>query len=195
MADDLLLWLDLETTGTDEEHDCILEIGCVLTTTDLRELGHFQQIVQPSDEALGRLLRNNVVRGMHDGNGLLDLIVNPADDAHDCLRPLPIHDAAKVWLDWLDMHARSFPEPPGLVLAGSGVSHFDRRFLKRWMPQVDRRLRHWCIDVGVIRRAHEMWTGEPLVHVNDDKPHRALDDALIHLTEARAFRAHWTGGA
>ena len=36
--EDKLLWLDLETTGSDEANDCIIEVGCVLTTHDLIEL-------------------------------------------------------------------------------------------------------------------------------------------------------------
>lgn len=81
MADaDHLLWLDLETTGTDETKDSIIEIGCILTTPDLRDkepTATFQRIISPSDEALGRLLRNGIVREMHEANGLLDDLLVP----------------------------------------------------------------------------------------------------------------------
>ena len=182
MSDHLLLWLDLETTGTDETRDSIIEIGCILTTEALDMLGEYESLVLPTDEALGRLLRNPVVKDMHRANGLLDQMLMLESGR----KP---HAVAQELLAWLDEHT----DQP-VVLAGSGVGHFDRRFLKRWMPQVDRRLRHWCIDVGVIRRAHEMFTGNPPPSsANDAKTHRALDDARCHLKEALAFRALWRG--
>lgn len=45
MLADHLLWLDLETTGSDEAHDSIIEVGCALTTTDLVEIAAFSEIV------------------------------------------------------------------------------------------------------------------------------------------------------
>lgn len=182
MSDHLLLWLDLETTGTDETRDSIIEIGCILTTEALDELGEYESLVLPTDEALGRLLRNPVVKDMHQSNGLLDQMLMLESGR----KP---HAVASELLGWLDGFTSD-----QVVLAGSGVGHFDRRFVKRWMPQLDRRLRHWCIDVGVIRRAHEVWTGTSSPSpANAAKTHRALDDARCHLDEARAFRALWRG--
>lgn len=120
MNDHHLLWLDLETTGTDETKDSIIEIGCVLTDADLNEIGTFTMYVEPTDEALGRLLRNEVVREMHAANGLLDLIADPDGAA---VRP---HEAASELLGWLDSHSVG-----KVAIAGSGVAHFDRRFLDR----------------------------------------------------------------
>jgi oligoribonuclease len=184
MADDLLLWLDLETTGADESKDSIIEIGCVLTTTDLVHIAESSWLVEPTDEALGRLLRNDIVRRMHETNGLLhEITKGSVSPVH---KP---HEAAKLLLGWLRL---SGANEGSVVLAGSGVAHFDRRFISRWMPQVDRFLRYWCIDIGVVRRAHEMWTGTPSPSTaNEAKTHRALDDARCHLAEARAFRQLW----
>lgn len=181
LQDDVLLFIDLETTGSNVEHDNIIEIGAILTTTDLDLIDDFTTVVDPSDEALGRMMRNDIVREMHTANGLLDAVLKGADT-----KP---HEATADMLAFL----RRNNAPEGrTVLAGSGVGHFDRRFLDAYMPPVSRYLRYWCIDMGVIRRAHEMWTGSTLTPVNDTKTHRALDDARIHLEEAREFRALWT---
>lgn len=181
---DHLLWCDLECSGSDETHDEIIEIGCVLTTHDLMEIGEFTSLVKPGPLALGRMLQNPVVRAMHEKNGLLDEILGlDGDDA----RP---HRVAAEILAWLEEN--DIPEGK-LVLAGSGVGHFDRRFIKKYMPQLDRWLRYWVIDIGVIRRAHDMWVGTTVSTANDGKTHRALDDARCHLEEARAFRALWNG--
>jgi oligoribonuclease len=177
---DCLLWLDLETTGSDVAHDSIIEVGCILTTTDLVVFGEFQAVVVPEAEGYGRLMLNDFVRGMHTNNGLLE-------DLTAGLGKKP-HEVTKDLLAWL----RSLGASEGrTVLAGSGVGHFDRKFIDRYMPQLSRFLRYWCIDVGVVRRAHEMWVGTVVSTANDGKTHRALDDVRCHLAEAQAFRDLW----
>jgi hypothetical protein len=39
-----------------------------------------------------------------------------------------------------------------------------------------------------------LWHGEDLTDVNTRKTHRALDDVLCHLEEARTFRELFKGG-
>lgn len=183
--DDMLVFVDLETTGLDPDLDEIIEIAAILTTTDLAVIGMFESTVQPSAEGLGRLLLNPVVYAMHTENGLLDTL------AEDHIPP--IEEVARVFLEWLD----TGPQPEGegrLVLAGSGVASFDRKFLARYMPEVTDRLRYWSIDVGVIRRAHQMWSPHPAPGpgLNELKTHRAMDDVRLHLAEARAYRDYWS---
>lgn len=185
-ARDHLLWLDLETTGSDETKDCIIEVGCILTTDALEEVAEWECVVRPTAEGFGRLMLNPVVRSMHASNGLLEALDPLGEAGHEEL-PRP-DQAAKSLLTWL---ALNDAKKDRTVLAGSGVGHFDRRFIARWMPQVDRFLRYWCIDIGVVRRAHGMWVGTPVSSANDAKTHRALDDARCHLAEARAFKALW----
>lgn len=178
---DLLLWVDLESSGSDETKDCIIEVGAILTSTGLGVLGEFQSNVEPTAEGLGRLMQNPVVRAMHESNGLLAELLGPM--------PTPkAHEVAKRMLEWLAHHDA---KQGHVVLAGSGVGHFDRRFIARYLPQIDRFCRYWCIDVGVIRRAHEMWVGTEVSRANEGKTHRALDDIRCHLEEARAFKALW----
>lgn len=182
--DDHLLWIDLETTGSASDKDCIIEVGAVLTTTDLTELGSFTSLVRPNDRGLGRLMLNKFVREMHTANGLLDELLNS-----EAKTP---HDVGQELIAWAtDLGAQQ----GRTVLAGSGVAHFDRRFLDKFMPQVTQLLRYWVIDIGVIRRAHDMWVGTEVSKANDAKTHRALDDVYCHLEEARAFKALWSGGA
>jgi oligoribonuclease len=182
---DLWLWFDAETTGSDVEKDCIIEVGAVLTTPDLVVVGEFESLVEPSDLGLGRLMKHSVVRPMHEENGLLDAILNPDPD----FGPPKIHTVTRNLLDWIDKVAL---ESEMLVLAGSGVGHFDRRFIDRYMPQLAARLRYWAIDVGVLRRAHEAWVaGPPVWQADGAKAHRGLADAWAHLAEAKAYRDHW----
>jgi oligoribonuclease len=179
---DILLWLDLETTGTDEAKDSIIEIAVIPTTPDLDQVGEWTA----TDEGLGRLLRTPVVRAMHEANGLLAELLEEGDRHHTIGA---VDHQLDTWLvdqgDYLGVNS--------WILAGSGVGHFDRRFIKAQMPKLDRRLRHWCIDVGVVRRAYSMWTDTAEVHPGHvpGKTHRALDDVRFHLEEARMWRRMW----
>lgn len=176
-----LLWLDLETTGLDETMDCIIEVGCILTTSDLQPLGEFSAVVKPEPLGLGRMLQDPIVRPMHVANGLLEDVLETTDVDK-------IHVVTVRLLDWL---ANNGAEPGKVALAGSGVGHFDIQFIRRYMPQLAEFLHYWIIDISSVRHAHDMWVGTTISTANDDKTHRALDDVQCHVAEAQAFAALW----
>jgi oligoribonuclease (3'-5' exoribonuclease) len=173
-----LLWLDLETTGTDEKQDGIIEAAVILTTTDLVEMDFDEYIVTPTPEQMQRLRDNEFVFNMHSQNGLLGMVQNGAGaDAEftddQIVRLLEVYEV----------------KPHSVLIAGSGVAHFDRRFVKEHLPRLDRHLAYPAIDVGVLRRCAEMWgfdlTGYP---EQETKAHRAMADIRLHLAEARWFQ-------
>ncbi len=176
----LLLWLDLESTGLETSNgDEIIEIGCILTTEDLRVIDEFEAVVKPSDSAMARLTANQFVVDMHTANGLLDEInVGKSVTA--------VENELLVWL-----FKNSAPKI--VTLAGSGVGHFDLPTVRQHMPRLAEHLNYYVIDVGTIRRAHDMWVGTPVSAANDAKTHRAIDDVRCHLEEARAFADLWQG--
>lgn len=180
-----LLWLDLETTGTDERLDAIIEVGCILTTPDLQDLDDWRCAARPPAAALQRLMEVDVVREMHQANGLLDLITGRN---HVVPELSQLERALMGWLEEWNV------EPHRVALAGSGVAHFDRRFIDAQMPSLSKHLVYWSIDVGVIRRAHQLWLPDvvlPSANINEGKTHRAADDIRCHLEEARAFARAW----
>lgn len=179
---DHILWMDLETTGSDEANDCIIEVGAIVTTYDLQERSCFTEIVKPFPLGLGRLLQNDVVREMHTTNGLLEDVLR----ASDAQRPHLTEQRLLSWLDGLGL------SHGGLVLGGSGVGHFDRRFIRKFWPTLNGRLRYWVVDVGVLRRTYEMWVGPDPFRHNAGKTHRAIDDIRCHVEEARSFASLWS---
>lgn len=183
MTQQHLLWIDLETTGTNENLDSIIEVAAILTTPDLEvELGQFEAVMQPPEISWQRLLDNEYVLAMHKANGLYDLIEQGQSEVWP-----HIGMVEDEMMDWLAVHQIRAHR---VALAGSGVAHFDRRFIQAWMPNLDNHLRYWSIDVGVLRRSWTMWTDSPLPSsgLDEAKTHRAMDDVRLHLEEARAFR-------
>jgi oligoribonuclease len=183
-----LLWVDLETTGDDETLDDIIEIGALVTDFDLQVVGNsFHATIEPSEFALGRLMKNEVVRQMHTDNGLLlECITGMA-------RALSIADAERDMLYWLDtlINRRTRKGPVTkfrFQLAGSGVSHFDRRFIDGRMPKLSKLLTFAPYDIGQVRRGFK-FAGVDLGNTASSqiKTHRAEDDILMHLREAQDF--------
>lgn len=181
----MICWYDLETTGTDEHRDSILEIGYVLTDDSAETVVREQQLVvyHGSATEVLREFANPVVQEMHDVNGLW---LECADESLEPLRSLS--QVETYVLEDLERHLGFLGEDK-IVGAGSGVAHFDRRFLQAQMYQLHKRLAHWSLDVGVVRRFMDM-TGVPRMERSnpEGREHRALDDALGALEQWRYYQ-------
>lgn len=185
--EDLILMLDLETTGTSVPEDEIIEVGLVLLSTDTGypEIDAGEWVIVPSDEAFMRMMKNDVVRNMHESNGLLD-------DIHSG-RGKHSHSRIDVEADiirFLNKHTDG--DTTHIPYGGSGVSHFDRRFIKHFLPYLDSRITHWAYDVGVMRRMF-IKAGAPYAALEGSKTHRALDDARVHADEFRWYQSFLRG--
>ena len=75
------------------------------------------------------------------------------------------------------------------MLAGSGVGHFDRRFLAAHTPTIERAFWYPVLDVGVMRRMLQYAGREDLVPPlpESGKAHRALADARFALECCREY--------
>jgi oligoribonuclease len=172
-----ILWVDLETTGSDETEDEIIEVGAILTDFEYTIISNFQTLRYPSDHAYKRLMANDVVRQMHTDNGLLAKLEE--------LKPaLKSNDIDGFTLAWVRENV-----PKGkVILAGSGVSHFDRKFIDAQMWRTAELLTYPMLDVGVIRRFFRYSGIEFQPDHVPEKEHRAFDDIYAHLNEARQIR-------
>jgi len=169
-----LLWLDLETTGLDLAQDRILEVGAILTDSDLREIASYHDVLHWPRETLDALITSDYVHEMHTDNGLLA----------DCTaEAATLPDVTSGLLQLLNY----VPDRRPITLAGSGVSHFDLLWLRKWLPRVAEALTYYTVDIGVVRRYMRNVVGLPEPD-REPLPHRALQDARLHLAEARTYR-------
>lgn len=169
-----ILWCDLETTGLNvSAGGTILEFGMILTDARLERLElEGSWVVRPDDWPETPMPAN--VAAMHTRNGLLAAVDS------DGLRLAEVDEYVAAMLDQHTVDGK-------IALAGSGVSHFDGRFIRALMPETAKRLTYWSYDVGVVRRFLRDLCGVPIPDPSDEKPHRALDDIRLHLAEARTY--------
>lgn len=167
-------WIDLETTGSDPDEDAILEVGIALSRDDFEPKIAAKWILgfaEPTATTNPRVVQ------MHTRNGLWRDVAESS---------LALHEADEQIDAWLHWATSELPDRR-LIFAGSGVGHFDGRFIRPKLPKLDAWLTYWTLDVGVIRRFLPM-CGIAVPDAEVTKPHRALDDALHHMEEARRYR-------
>lgn len=175
----LALMLDTETTGNQSE-DEMIEMGMVMVDVpSLNELGTFTVVIQPTPAAMQRLLQNQIVREMHEKNGLLA----------DLQQGLGVHpDVADARINnWLNQFA---DERTHIPYGGSGVAHFDRQYIVKALPRLNKRITYWALDVGSVRRIFSL-QGASTASI-EAKTHRALDDAKVHTEELRFYAQRGT---
>jgi oligoribonuclease len=169
-----LAWIDLETTGSDEVADDIIEVGLVVTDESLNPREKRSWTVYPNRPGL-LLAMDDVVVDMHTKSGLLaDLLKMPDEYL------LKIAHVDEVLAGVLESYLTDGKIP----LAGSGVSHFDMRFIKRYMPETAKLLTYAPYDIGSVRRFLRL-AGVEISDAN--LSHRALDDVEDHIAEARYY--------
>jgi oligoribonuclease (3'-5' exoribonuclease) len=176
-----IAWFDLETTGNRKD-DSIIEVGFALTDRDLNEVTALSAVVLPHDYNFLRSRMDKVVVEMHEANGLLADLCDMEAHADIPRGPNRIDDHIATIL-------KEYGKGNHVPLAGSGVSHFDRQYIRREMPRTDAKLSYWSLDIGVMRRWLQWWGIEtPGSELRQAKTHRALDDVREHIAEAKVIR-------
>lgn len=169
-SEDLILWLDLETTGLDPDRDHVLEFACVLTDNNLERLYAYTAVVMPPAGWTTRL--NPHVQKMHDESGLLGDVINNLDS---CMYP---HHLDRTVASAI----HNVTEQP-VTLAGNNVGTFDRRFLRRKFPMVESLCHHRHLDCSTLWEAMRRAFGHDRPTYPHGTPHRAADDVnySIHM--------------
>ena len=176
-TDKRFAWVDLETTGSNEEIDQVIEVGIALANSigDEFPYGVMSFVAHVEYEQIKAA--PIAVQKMHEKNDLW------ADALKTKKTVAEIDESIDRWF------AAITGENPDsqFILCGSGVGHFDSRFIRRQLPLFAKWLTYWTIDVGVIRRFLRFCDID-MPPAEDVKTHRALDDALFHMDEGRRYR-------
>lgn len=169
---DVLVWLDLETTGLDPNQDAILEIFVKFTKPDTTSIDHcyVEALFWPTDR-LHRLFQNKF--WLDNSHIAVELIREAAS------RHYTLEEVEKMILDLMDQ----FEPDTKFYLAGNSI-HFDRKFLKVFMPGLDQRLHYRMFDVSVLELFERFNSSETQTKTY---AHRAKADVLASIESYRYY--------
>jgi oligoribonuclease len=168
--------MDLEMTGLDVEKDAIVEIAVLATSAGTLEPlddGLSVVVAQPPEVLAGM---GDFVRRMHERSGLLTEIGSGG---------VPLEDAGRKVLEYIKGHA---PAPRTVPLCGNSIG-MDRRFLDRYLPEIEEHLHYRSIDVSSIKELCRRWYKETFAaRPEKAEDHRALPDIRASIEELRYYR-------
>jgi len=171
----VLVWMDLEMTGLEPETDVIVEIATLITDDDLNIIAEGPDLViHQSDEVLARM--NQIVVDMHTKSGLLEAIKSST---------ITLEEAGAATLEFIRQH---IPEARTIPLCGNSIGT-DRRFLAKYLPEIENYLHYRSVDVSTIKELARRWYPK----LGSDRPnkggtHRALDDIRASVNELVFYR-------
>ena len=133
---DNLCWLDMEMTGLYPETDRIIEVAMIITDSNLNVLAQSDVlVVHQSDELLNGMDAWNT--STHGRTGLTERV--RASTASE----------AEVEQNLLDFMAQWLPEKTS-PMCGNTI-HQDRRFMVRYMPQLEAYFHSRNLDVSTLK--------------------------------------------
>lgn len=170
----LLVWIDLEMTGLDADHDVILEIASIVTDAELQVIAEGPVIaVHQSDAVLAGMDEWNTTH--HNASGLVERVRASSIDTAA---------AEAATLAFLHEHVAPNSSP----MCGNTIGQ-DRRFLWRYMPELERFFHYRNIDVSTVKELARRWRPDVLAGVRKRATHRALDDIRESIAELAHYRA------
>lgn len=171
-----LIWVDLEMTGLDPDKDRVIEIATVVTNASLAIVAEGPVIaIRQADAVLEGMDSWN--RDTHTNSGLIDRVRE--SDYNES-------SASAETIDFFKQHV----EPGNSPMCGNSVCQ-DRRFLYRWMPDVERYFHYRNLDVSSVKELCNRWAPQIAKGMKKKSTHQALQDIRDSIEELRYYRENF----
>jgi oligoribonuclease len=171
-----LVWLDMEMTGLQPDHDRIIELAMVVTDSELRLVAESPSwVVHQSDAVLAGMDEWN--QKTHGRSGLIDKVrASTMDEA-------AVEAAA---LEFLKKYSGKGMSP----MCGNSIGQ-DRRFMARYMPTMEDFFHYRNLDVSTLKELCKRWQPEIYKGFKKKSPHTALADIHESIGELKYYREHF----
>ena len=171
-----LVWLDLEMTGLDADKERIIEAAMIVTDTNLNILAQSPiWVVHQSDALLAAMDEWNTAT--HTRTGLVERVkVSDLSEA----------EAEGQRLAFMSQYVPEKTSP----MCGNSV-HQDRRFMQKYMPQLEAYFHYRNLDVSTLKELAKRWRPEVAKGVVKKGAHQALADIEESIEEMRYYRDHF----
>ena len=181
---DYLIWIDLEMTGLKPDSDAIIEIATVVTDKELAIVADGPVLaIHHSEEVLARMDDWN--QRQHSSSGLL---------ARVRASRVSVPEAQQRTLEFLMPLVNAGSSP----MCGNSICQ-DRRFLARYMPDLERFFHYRNLDVSTLKELARRWAPPVAESFLKEGTHLAQADIHESIRELRHYRAKlfapaWAGG-
>jgi oligoribonuclease len=170
----MYMFLDYETTGLNPEKCCPIEVAARVFSPGAEDTGVvYHALIKPAIDAAAS--SEPQAMAMHVSSGLFE-------DARDNGRPVK-----EVEDDLIEIIEKN--KGGTWVLAGNSC-HFDRAFMSRHMPRLEKLFGHRMLDVSAVRLALRFFDKDDKDPMSVDKKrtHRSIDDLEETLMELRSYK-------
>ncbi|MEQ9544643.1 MAG: oligoribonuclease [Marinobacter sp.] len=168
-----LVWIDLEMTGLDPEKERIIEMATIVTDSELNVVAEGPVIaIHQSDSLLNAM--DEWCTKTHGENGLTQRVKDSK---------VSEREAEQATIEFL----KQYVEPGKSPLCGNSIGQ-DRRFLVKYMPELEGFFHYRNLDVSTIKELARRWRPDVLAGVKKKGSHLALDDIRDSINELRHYR-------
>jgi oligoribonuclease len=172
-ASEHLIWVDMEMSGLDPEKERILEIAVIVTDAYLNTIATAPVWVVHQDDALLDAM-DSWNKGTHGRSGLIDKVkastTNEATAEAECIAFL-----------------KQYIKPGIAPMCGNTIGQ-DRRFMAKYMPQLEAFFHYRNIDVSTLKELCKRWHPELVKGFTKNQAHTALADIEESIEELKYYR-------
>jgi oligoribonuclease len=168
-----LVWIDLEMTGLEPDVDVIIEIATLVTDSELNILAQGPVIaIHQSDATLAKMDDWN--QKHHGKSGLIDRV--KASQFSEA-------DAVAQTIEFLEKYVPKGASP----LCGNSIGQ-DRRFLNKYMRELEDYFHYRSIDVSTVKELVKRWSPQSMDGFTKQNTHQALQDIQESIAELQFYR-------
>jgi oligoribonuclease len=171
-----LIWIDMEMTGLKPDSDRIIEVALVVTDVALTVVAEAAVLVVHQDDA--------TLSGMDSWNQSTHARTGLADKVK--ASTLVEKDVEERMLAFL----REYVPPKTSPMCGNTICQ-DRRFLARWMPELEDYFHYRNLDVSTLKELCKRWQPDVAKGWTKQGKHEALADIYESIDELKYYREHF----
>ncbi|VFP87949.1 oligoribonuclease [Candidatus Erwinia haradaeae] len=171
-----LIWIDLEMTGLNPENDRILEIATLLTDNNLSFIVEGPVLAINQKEKYLRSMDEWNMK-THTNSGLVERVRTSFFNERS---------AELATIEFLKPRIQPHSSP----MCGNSIGQ-DRRFLRKYMPDLESYFHYRSLDISVLKELASRWRPSILNGFRKNNRHNALYDIYESVAELDYYRQNF----